>query len=56
MAAQLEGDAAFSQKVFNIAVTPIKAIVQPDCVADDIWWESVTLIVIHSPIPAISGP
>ena len=31
-------------------VAQIEAIVEPDCVRDDIWWESVTFVRIHWPI------
>jgi len=34
---------------FNLSV-PVEAIVEPDCVADDIWWESVTSVGIHAVI------
>ena len=37
------------------AVTEVEAIVEPDGVADDVGWESVTLISIHEAILAISA-
>ena len=43
-------DASFSQKIFDISVAQVEAIVQPDCIADDIGWESVTFISIHPEI------
>ena len=48
-------DASFSEKVFDISMTEIETIVEPDCVANDIWRESMTLIGIHGPILAISA-
>ena len=32
-----DGDASFSQKIFDISVAEIEAIVEPDSVGDDIW-------------------
>ena len=37
------------------AVAEIEAIVEPDGVADDIWWESMAFVSIHSPILSISA-
>ena len=48
-------DASFSQKVFNIPVTQIEAIVEPDCIGNDIGRESVALICVHKPILPIPG-
>ena len=45
-----DSDASFSQKIFEIAVTQIEPVVEPDGVADDIGWESVSFISAHSPI------
>ena len=42
-----DGDASFSEEIFNIAVAEIKSIVEPDGVADDIGRKSVTFIGIH---------
>jgi hypothetical protein len=36
--------------IFNIAMAEIESIAEPDCVADDIWRESVALVGIHQPI------
>ena len=33
----------------------VESMKEPDGVADDIWWESVTPVRIHAPIPAIWG-
>ena len=31
------GDASLGEQIFNIAVIQVKSIVEPDCVADDVW-------------------
>jgi hypothetical protein len=46
-------DSALSEKVFDISVAQIEAIIEPDSVADDIGWKSVAFICIHLPILAI---
>ncbi len=48
-----DGDASFSQEVFDISVAEIEAIVEPDCVGDDVGWESVAFVCVHLPILAI---
>ena len=52
---RVTSDASFSQEIFNIAVTEVEAIVEPDSVGDDIWRESVAFVGIHAPILAISA-
>jgi hypothetical protein len=47
-----DSDASFGEKVFDISVAQIEAIVEPDSVADDIWRESVTFVGVHPPILA----
>ena len=47
-------NAPFGEQVFNIAVTQVESTVEPDCVTNDIWRESVPLISIHEPILPIS--
>jgi hypothetical protein len=42
-------------KDFIIAVTEIEAIVEPECITDDVGWESVMLVCIHRPIPLKSA-
>jgi hypothetical protein len=42
--------ASLGQEVYNVAVTKVETVVQPDCVADDIGWKSVTLVSIHEQI------
>jgi hypothetical protein len=48
-----DGDAPFCKEIFDIAVTEVETIVQPDRVAADIGGKSVPLISIHGPILAI---
>ena len=43
-------DAVFSEKVFDISVTEIESVVEPESVADDVWWETVAFICIHASI------
>ncbi len=38
------------QEIFDIAVALIESVIEPDCVTDDIWRESMTLVGIHDPI------
>ena len=48
-------DASLGQQVFDIAVTQIEAIVEPDGVGDDVRWKSVPLVSIHGPSVSISA-
>jgi hypothetical protein len=48
-------DASFSKEVFDIAVAEVKAIAEPDSIADDIGWESVAFVGIHRSILPISA-
>ena len=43
-------DPALGQQIFNIPVAQIESVVEPDCVGDDVGWESVAFVGIHSPI------
>ena len=52
-----------TQEIFNISVTEIESIVEPNCVADDVRRESMTLYVfmdrfkqalpVNLPIPSV---
>lgn len=42
--------AALGQDILDISVAQIESIVQPGGVGNDIWWESVAPMGIHSPI------
>ena len=44
----------FGQYIFNISVTGIEAIAEPDGIGNDIGWESMALVCVHPPILAIS--
>ena len=48
-----DGDTAFSQKVFDISMTQIETMIEPDSVTDDVWWESVAFVSIHPPVLSI---
>jgi hypothetical protein len=52
----LVGDsyASFGKQVFNIAMAEVKSVVQPDGVRNDIGWESMAFVGIHSPDYLIS--
>jgi hypothetical protein len=41
------GYTALGQQIFNISMAKVEPVVEPDCVADDIWRESVPLVGIH---------
>ena len=44
-----DGNTSLGEKIFNIAMAEVEAIVESDGVGDDIWRESVTFISIHPP-------
>ena len=48
-------DASLGEKIFDITMAEVESVVGPDCVADDIWRESVALISIHASILSISA-
>jgi hypothetical protein len=48
-------DPALRQKIINIAVTKIKAAIQPHCVLNDIGWESVRFIRVRVCLVAYGG-
>ncbi len=50
-----DSDASFSQEIFNISVTEVESVVEPDGVGNDIWWESVTFVCVHPRILSISA-
>jgi len=41
------------QTAFNILAVEIESKVEPDCVRDDVWRESVAFISVYPPILAI---
>jgi len=49
-----DSDAALGEKIFDISMAQVEAIVEPDRVTDDVGWESVALVGIHPPIVSIS--
>ena len=46
-------DITLCQAVFYTVVAQVEAIVEPDCVGGDVWWESVAFVSIHPPILTI---
>lgn len=48
-----DSDAALGEQVFDIPVTEIEAIVEPDSIGNDVRGESVSLIRVRPPILAI---
>ena len=48
-----DSDPTLCQKVFNISVTEIESIVEPDGIGNDFSREAMTFIRIHPPILAI---
>ena len=48
-----DDDSAFSQEIFDIPVTQIEAIVEPNGVIDDVVRESVSCVGIHLPMLSI---
>ena len=48
-------DASLCEQIFNISVTEIESVVEPDGVTDDVWRKSVALVCIHPPILSISA-
>ena len=50
-----DGDAPLSEKIFDISMTQVEAIVEPDSIGNDIWWEAVPFICVHGPILPISA-
>ena len=43
-------DTSFSQEIFNIAMAEIESVVEPDCVGNNVGWESVAFVSVHGPI------
>ena len=50
-----DNDTSLSQKIFEILVTEIESVVEPESVADDVWWEPVPFVGIHLAILSISA-
>ena len=45
-----DNNSSFSLEIFDIAMTEIESIVEPDSVGNDTWWEAVTFVGTHRPI------
>ena len=50
-----DSNAALCQKIFSISVAQVEAVVEPDCVGNDVRWESVAFVGIHPPILSLQG-
>ena len=50
-----DNDTSLSQKIFEILVTEIESVVEPESVADDVWWEPVPFVGIHLAVLSISA-
>ncbi len=50
-----DGDASFGKQIFDVAVTQIESVVQPDSIGNDICWESVAFVCVHLLILPISA-
>ena len=48
-----DSNASFGEKIFNVAVAEVEAIVEPDSIGNSIRRESVPFIGVHAPILAI---
>jgi transposase-like protein len=48
-------DAAFGKEIFDIALTEIESVIEPNGIGNHMWRESVTLISIQAPILPISA-
>jgi len=49
-----DGNASFSEQIFDISMTQIESVIDPYHVADDFGRESVSLVSIYRPILAIT--
>jgi hypothetical protein len=38
------------ENIINIAMAAIEAIVEPDCVRNDVWWKAMAFVCFHRPI------
>lgn len=48
------GDAALSQKIFDIAIAEVESIVLPNGVTDDFGWKTMSFVSIHARIMGYS--
>ena len=49
-----DGDTSLSEKIFDISMAQVEAVVDPDSIGNDIWRETMALISIHGAILSIS--
>ncbi len=50
-----DNDATFCQQVFEITVTPIESVVQPEGMADNVRRKLMALVYSHPPILAVKA-
>jgi len=50
-----DSNSTLGEEIFDISIAEIEPVVQPDCVTDDIWWESVAFVGVHRLILPNSG-
>ena len=43
-----DGDTPLGQQIFDIPMAQIESMIQPDRIADDVGWKTVTLVQIHA--------
>jgi len=48
-------DASFSEKVFDISMAEIEAVLKPDSIGNDVGWESMAFVYVHSPILSVTA-
>ena len=55
-----DDDSAFGQKILNISEAQAETMVNPDGIADDSWWETMTVIarpvVLHGTSVSVRSP
>jgi len=48
-----DGDGSLGEKIFHLSKAEAEAVVEPDGMADDLWWKAVTMVAgwfgIHGP-------
>jgi hypothetical protein len=50
-----DGDATFSEEVFDISMAEIDSIVEPDSIGNDVGREAVALVCIHRRILVVTA-
>jgi hypothetical protein len=42
-----DSSTSLGEKIFNIAMAEVEALVEPDCVRNDIWREAMPFVCVH---------